>query len=84
MYWYVLFIRAGQEEQVKLLLEKRLDAAVAVPFIPMLETLFKSSGKVTKELKPLFPGYIFIESGMSSLEFMESVGDTIVVSKDII
>ncbi len=84
MYWYVLFIRTGREANVELLLKKRLDANVFVPFVPMLETLFKISGQVRRELKPLFPGYIFIESEVSGVEFIKRKNSIISASEDIV
>jgi transcriptional antiterminator NusG len=84
MYWYVLFTRTGREGKVEQLLKKRLDADAFAPFIPMLETLFRISGQVRKELKPLFPGYVFIESELPGVEFIKSVGTIIAYSRDII
>ena len=84
MYWYVLFTRTGREEKVEQLLKERLDTDVFVPFVPLHERLFKISGTIKKELKPLFPSYVFIESEVSSQEFMKRINALIHISHDIV
>jgi len=83
-YWYVLFVRTGREEKVEKLLKRQLDNNIFIPFIPMLETIFRNSGRIKKEQKPLFPGYVFIESEVSSLEIIQETQSIISTSKDII
>lgn len=83
-YWYVLFTRTGQEEKVLQLLRKQLDSDVYMPFIPMLEMILRNSGQIKKELKPLFPSYVFIESEVSSLEIIKDTKRIISASSDII
>ncbi|MCX7746320.1 MAG: hypothetical protein N2645_05450 [Clostridia bacterium] len=65
VYWYILFVKTGQEQRVEQFLKERLDSCILLPFIPLLEKPFKVSGTVKKELEPLFPGYVFIESEVS-------------------
>lgn len=84
MCWYILFTRTGREGKVEQLLKERLDTDIYLPFIPMLETLFKNSGQVRKELKPLFPSYVFIESEISRLEFVNDIRSIIFNSKDVL
>lgn len=84
MYWYILFTRTGREEKVQMLLKRRLDAEVFMPFIPMLETLFKISGRIKKEMKPLFPGYVFIESEAPGYELIKNTNRIASSSRDII
>jgi len=64
MYWYVLFTRTGREEKVEQFLKKQLDNDVFMPFIPMLQLIFKNSGRIKEKLKPLFPCCVFIQSGV--------------------
>lgn len=71
MYWYVLFVRSGQEHKVEQFLKERLDSEVFMPFVTLQEILFKKSGIVKKELKPLFTGYVFIESELPGQEFLK-------------
>lgn len=55
-----------------------------VPFIPMLETLFKRVGIVKKELNMLIPEYVFIEIDLESVEFLQCTNRFVSASKDII
>lgn len=84
MYWYVLFVRTGREQKVEKLLKKRLGTDVFVPFVPLYERLFKISETVKKELKPLFPSYVFIESEVSDQEFLKIRSTLIYISSDIL
>lgn len=84
VYWYILFTKTGSELKVDKLLKKGLDSNNFYPFIPTLETLFKSSGLIKKEIKVMFPGYVFIESELSSLEFIQETRKIINFSNDII
>ncbi|MFU0800427.1 MAG: antiterminator LoaP [Xylanivirga thermophila] len=84
MYCYVLFTCTGREEKVKKILEKRLDNKVFMPFIPMSEAIFRRSGQTKKELRPIFPSYVFIESELSSIEVIQKTRHIIYASKDII
>lgn len=84
MYCYVLFVQAGRERKVEQFLRKLLDIHVFVPFVPSYERLFKISGTVKKELKALFPGYVFIESEVLEQEFLKIIGDLIHISNNII
>lgn len=84
MYWYILFTRTGQEEKAEQLLKSQLDNNIIMPFIPMLQTIFKYSGRVKIELKPLFPGYVFIESEVPSVEIIKMTRNIVTASKDII
>lgn len=83
MYWYVIFVKTGREERVKWMLNKSGND-MFIPFIPMLETLFIASGQVRKEIKPLFPGYIFVESEILSNEFREMINSIYNTSDEII
>lgn len=83
-YWYIFWVLTGHEKQVeKRIVEQFYDEDI-VPFIPMLETLFKRAGKVKRELNIMFPGYVFIESNLESKEFRQRTLQFIRASKDII
>ncbi|HEY9062624.1 MAG TPA: antiterminator LoaP [Pseudobacteroides sp.] len=84
MYWYVLFVLTGQEQKVKQILGKQLNGNLFQPFVPLHEQIFRSLGTVNKELKPLFPGYVFIESEVSVQEFINSISTIIYNSNDIV
>ena len=66
MYWYILFVRTGREQKVEQLLIEKLDTDLFIPFVPVHERIFKIGGVLKRELKPLFPRYVFIESEISS------------------
>ncbi len=83
MYWYVLFVRTGREQRVEQLLKERLDADLFLPFVPLQERLFKIEGMVKKELKPLFPSYVFIETEVSGQEFIKRTSTLIYSLHDI-
>lgn len=84
VYWYILYVRTGREEKVEQFLKKRMDTDVFIPFVPLHERLFKTSGTVKKEIKPLFPGYVFIESEVSCQEFIKIISILIYTSHDIV
>ncbi|WP_226001902.1 antiterminator LoaP [Paenibacillus sp. BJ-4] len=84
MNWYVFFVRTGREERVKQLFNEWLDSEVYKPFIPLQERLFKVAGTVKKELAPLFPSYVFIESNLPDLQFVTNANSVICTSSDII
>ena len=55
MNWYVIQTKPKKEEEAKSYLSiKGLEI-----FGPLIENFSARNGKITKELKPLFPGYIF-------------------------
>jgi len=84
MYWYVLFVKAGRERKVEQYLRKQLNPDISVPFIPLQEILFRRSGIVKREIKFLFPGYVFIESVLSDLQFIQKINPVINRCSDII
>lgn len=53
--WYVIQTKPKKEEEAAGYLSPR---GVEI-FSPLLETFTSRNGRVSKELKPLFPGYIF-------------------------
>lgn len=84
MYWYILFVQTGREYKVERFLKERLDSNYFMPFIPLHEMLFKKSGTVRKELKPLFPGYVFVETDLDGKEFIKGTRTIINNSCDIV
>ncbi|WP_041706848.1 antiterminator LoaP [Ruminiclostridium cellulolyticum] len=84
MHWYVLFVKSGREHRVEQYLKKIVGIDMINPFIPLHEFLFKISGTVKRELKPLFPGYVFIESDMAGQEFIRKLYNKIYLLSDIV
>ena len=61
--WYVVWTRTGQEESLKELCERRIPSGCYEEcFIPKSETERKIAGKLVKQQKILFPGYLFFQS----------------------
>ncbi len=84
MYWYVLFIKSGKERKVEQYLRKELSIDISIPFIPLQEILFKKTGTIKKEIRPLFPGYVFVDSILPEHEFLEEAKYLTNKSSDII
>ena len=62
--WYVVQVRTGTEEQIRLQCEKKIsDAGMEQCFIPCYEEKKKINGMWSVQKKILFPGYLFIVSG---------------------
>lgn len=57
--WYVLRTKTGHEDRVRSRLENKGECLSVL--IPMKEVTVTRSGRKRKLMKPLFPGYIFIE-----------------------
>ncbi len=53
--WYVIQTKPKKEEDVKFYFSAR---GLEI-FIPLMETCLIRNGRINKELKPLFPGYVF-------------------------
>jgi transcriptional antiterminator NusG len=62
--WVILFARTGSEEKLKGTLEKYLNSEEFLPFVPVKEMPYRRKGIVSELRKPLFPGYIFIQTGI--------------------
>lgn len=84
MYWYILYVRSGREYKVEQFLKKSLYSEMFAPFVPLNELVFKRSGVVKKEIKPLFPSYVFVESELLSHEFKTRIRPILYASQDIV
>jgi transcriptional antiterminator NusG len=84
MYWYVLFVKASKERKVEQYLKKQLSTEEGMPFIPLQEILFRRAGEEKKELRFLFPSYVFIESILPDQEFIKVINPLIYKLSDII
>lgn len=69
MYWYVLFAKTGYEHKVSHEIQNVWRVDGIEPFIPMYDAKFRKSGLIISQKRKLFPGYVFIESEISSAEF---------------
>ncbi len=91
-WWYVLYVRANTEHKVvssfqKASIQKGLPYDLEV-FCPESEHFYKNKQSRTlgKQYikRPLFPGYVFVETNMPSNEFRSAFYDVIYNSADII
>lgn len=90
-YWYVLFVRAGTEhrvaEDIKQYFELHPIPYEFDAFCPESEHYYRSkdrtAGRCYKR-RPLFPGYVFLETQMPSTEFLATSSTYIFASSDII
>lgn len=70
--WYVVQVRTGMEEEIKLQCEKVLDKNVFEKcFLPYYIAMKKYEGEWHEEQKVLFPGYVFVISDDSERLFLE-------------
>lgn len=67
--WFVFYVQSGCEQTACNLLNKLLDKG-SEAFIPQVEIVFKNSKFIRKELKPMFPGYVFTNSEVGEIEFI--------------
>ena len=63
--WVILFARTGSEEILKGMLKEDLNAEEFVPFVPVKEVPYRNKGVVQKMRQPLFPGYVFLQTGIA-------------------
>ena len=70
-HWYVFFILTGYESEAIHALTKLFPRGTIDAFIPIKEMFHRyANGKIEKNKKPLFPGYVFIESSFFEDEFL--------------
>lgn len=91
-WWYVLFVKANTEKRVVGDISNYVKAnkisCEFEAFVPESEHYFRS--KKNREMgrqyakRPLFPGYVFIETSLSQDEFIEYCAQYIYSSQDII
>lgn len=81
-YWYVLYVKTGSENRVvqdiSRFAVKRGREGDVEPFCPESEFYYRSKedrrlGKTYRK-RPLFPGYVFVETTMTSPEFLREFG----------
>ena len=81
--WVVLFTRTGSEEKLARLLSGNLKSGEYLPFVPTKEKPYRSKGVIEKIRKPLFPGYLFVQTEISPKLIAESLGQYLKDHKDI-
>ncbi len=68
--WYVIQTKCGDEEKVKNKIEKSNFDKIEI-FFPKRKLWIRRKGKFVYQIKPLFPGYFFINREMDILFFKE-------------
>jgi len=81
--WFVFFVVTGKEDIAKTIISNTLKD-IAIPFVPTIQELFKTSKKIHKREKTLFPGYVFVESLLADIDFYYYARQTIFSYKEII
>lgn len=66
MKWYALFVKSGEEDYVKLWLEKFFTQEELRPLVPKRKIPERKQGVVRDTIKTLFPGYVLINTHMTS------------------
>lgn len=60
--WFVFHVQTGEEHKACEFLNKLFDKEESAAFVPQVETVIKGSQSIRKELRPMFPGYVFTDS----------------------
>lgn len=92
-FWYVFYVKTGTENRVMQDIARFADniglsCETIEAFCPQSEVYYRSArGKVPgKQYKkrPLFSGYVFVETRLTASEFLSDFGSLIYKSQDII
>ena len=92
-YWYVFYVKTNSENRVvqdiaRFADSKGLSKDFIDPFCPQSEVYYRSEKNKTEgkqyKKRPMFPGYVFVETRLASKEFSEAFGSFIYASQDII
>ncbi len=68
--WYVFYVQTGSEQTACEFLNKLFNKEESNAFIPQVELIYKNSRLIRKELKPMFPGYVFTDSAIDERTFI--------------
>jgi transcriptional antiterminator NusG len=71
--WVILFTRAGSEKKLVRTLKEKLNTDEYLPFLPTKEIPRRTKGVILKERKTLFPGYVFIQTGIEAGSIAEKL-----------
>ena len=69
MAWYAMFVMTGHEHEVADIISNYWRVDGVKPFVPMFDVRFRKAGKVLSETRRWIPGYVFLESELSGLDF---------------
>jgi len=80
--WVVLFARTGSEEKLVNTLKGKLNVEEYLPFVPTKETPYRRKGVLHKVRKPLFPGYVFVQTEVEPSQIVDRVEATLKSVRD--
>lgn len=81
---YVIFVMTGEENYSELFVNKILQNYQVSVFVPIVEKYHRTASEITKQIKVMFPGYIFIESELNDMEIYKEMKIAITSCDDII
>ena len=67
--WYVLFVKTGYEHKSVIEILRGWQEFDVRPFVPTRDYYFKHSGGGHWEKVRMFPGYVFVESTLTGIDF---------------
>ena len=69
--WFVFHVKTGEDHKACEFLNKLFNKEESEAFVPQVEVVFKNSNSTRKELRPMFPGYIFTNTILEERIFMD-------------
>ncbi|HHW57018.1 MAG TPA: antiterminator LoaP [Clostridia bacterium] len=63
--WYVIFTRTGYENRIKNIFDSYFAHEKIKFWIPKRKIIERAKGRLAEKIKPLFPGYVFINVEMT-------------------
>ncbi len=81
--WFVFFVRTGKEQVVCNYFNERLNNKGLAAFFPKVQLVYKTSKQVRKELKPMFPGYVFAETDLDARSIAIQTSQMVRTSKHL-
>ena len=64
MHWYALFVKTGEEEQMRKFLDILLPDENRKILIPKRKLIERHQGKTYERVRTLLPGYVLIKTDM--------------------
>lgn len=81
--WFVFFVQTGSEQIACEFLNKMFCKEESIAFIPQVKLIYKNSSSMRKEFKPMFPGYVFVDSILDERTFIFKTNKFIHLTKYI-
>jgi len=81
--WVILFARTGSEEKLVQILTQKLNSCEYLPFVPSKEVPYRRKGIVHNVRKPLFPGYVFVQTDVEAELIAKKMNAVLEDTKDI-